>query len=72
MGLGTAVGAGRLAAGGAHTQLGVSRAYRWPGLGTPIVFLHGGVMTSVSDAQPAGCDRGGTVSAKADDQDGRG
>jgi pimeloyl-ACP methyl ester carboxylesterase len=54
MGLGTAVGAGRLAAGGAHTQLGVSRAYRWTGLGTPIVFLHGGGMTSVSDAQPAG------------------
>jgi pimeloyl-ACP methyl ester carboxylesterase len=31
-----------------HTRFGVSRAYRWPGAGTPIVFLHGGGMTSVS------------------------
>ena len=30
-----------------HTSLGVTRAYRWAGDGTPIVFLHGGGMTSV-------------------------
>ncbi|HKE77286.1 MAG TPA: alpha/beta fold hydrolase [Acidimicrobiales bacterium] len=30
------------------THFGVTRAYRWPGAGTPIVFLHGGLMTSVS------------------------
>src|SRR5262245_395839 len=30
------------------TQFGLTRAYRWPGAGTPIVFLHGGGMTSVS------------------------
>jgi pimeloyl-ACP methyl ester carboxylesterase len=31
-----------------HTSFGVTRAYRWTGDGTPIVFLHGGGMTSVS------------------------
>ena len=31
-----------------HTPSGVTRAYRWAGDGTPIVFLHGGGMTSVS------------------------
>lgn len=31
-----------------HTRFGVTRAYRWAGDGTPIVFLHGGGMTSVS------------------------
>jgi alpha-beta hydrolase superfamily lysophospholipase len=30
-----------------HTSFGVTRAYRWAGDGTPIVFLHGGGMTSV-------------------------
>jgi pimeloyl-ACP methyl ester carboxylesterase len=30
-----------------RTGLGVTRAYRWAGHGTPIVFLHGGGMTSV-------------------------
>jgi pimeloyl-ACP methyl ester carboxylesterase len=30
------------------TRFGVTRAYRWAGDGTPIVFLHGGRMTSVS------------------------
>lgn len=31
-----------------QTRFGVTRAYRWAGDGTPIVFLHGGGMTSVS------------------------
>jgi len=31
-----------------HTNFGVTRAYRWAGNGTPIIFLHGGGMTSVS------------------------
>jgi pimeloyl-ACP methyl ester carboxylesterase len=30
------------------TDFGVTRAYRWPGAGTAIGFLHGGLMTSVS------------------------
>jgi pimeloyl-ACP methyl ester carboxylesterase len=36
-----------------HTRFGVTRAYRWAGNGTPIVFLHGGGMTSVSWARYA-------------------
>lgn len=31
-----------------QSHFGVTRTYRWPGAGTPIVFLHGGQMTSVS------------------------
>lgn len=31
-----------------HTRFGVTRAYGWAGYGTPIVFLHGGGMTSAS------------------------
>ena len=30
------------------TSFGVTRTYRWPGAGTPVVLLHGGGMTSVS------------------------
>jgi pimeloyl-ACP methyl ester carboxylesterase len=30
------------------TSFGLTRAYRWPGTGTPVVLLHGGGMTSVS------------------------
>jgi pimeloyl-ACP methyl ester carboxylesterase len=30
------------------TSFGLTRAYRWPGTGAPVVLLHGGGMTSVS------------------------
>src|SRR5438067_1854668 len=30
------------------TSVGLTRAYRWPGRGAPVVLLHGGRMTSVS------------------------
>lgn len=42
-----AVGGGAFALD-VDTSFGLTRAYRWPGTGMPIVLLHGGRMTSVS------------------------